>query len=36
MDIDMLKSSATSEDQMEMMLMMQLEKFPEFSTGQYR
>nr|XP_004238146.1 transcription factor HEC2-like [Solanum lycopersicum] len=33
MDIDMLKSSATSEDQMEMMLMMQLEKFPEFSTG---
>ncbi|XP_015072979.1 transcription factor HEC2-like [Solanum pennellii] len=33
MDIDMLKSSATSEDQMEMMLMMQLEKFPDFSTG---
>ncbi|KAL3371911.1 hypothetical protein AABB24_008451 [Solanum stoloniferum] len=33
MDIDMLKSSAASEDQMEMMLMMQLEKFPDFYTG---
>ncbi|KAK4348825.1 hypothetical protein RND71_031580 [Anisodus tanguticus] len=34
MDIDMLKSAAaTSEDQMEMMLMMQLDKFSDFSTG---
>ncbi|XP_059281576.1 transcription factor HEC1-like [Lycium ferocissimum] len=33
MDIDMLKSAASSEDQMEMMLMMQLDKFPDFSTG---
>lgn len=29
----MLKSATASEDQMEMMLMMQLDKFPDFSTG---
>ncbi|PHU20790.1 Transcription factor HEC1 [Capsicum chinense] len=33
MDIDMLKSAAGCEDQMEMMLMMQLDKFPDFTTG---
>ncbi|KAK4352101.1 hypothetical protein RND71_027619 [Anisodus tanguticus] len=35
MDIDMLKSTAAtaSVDQMEMMIMMQLDKFPDFSIG---